>query len=274
MEKKNNKGIVVALVVAIFIILGLGGYIIYDKVLSTEKESKQEESKKEEVNKDEKEKYEEVSIDDEIVTKLIKNVTADTIDVKTAGYFYEKGKILNTEVSNQMKLYLAIQMIQGNPDEMEKNLSKVTPENIASAVKEIFGPDATYTDETLNDACRGMKYNSKTQKYSAYYGCGGALIPTYHGTIVKARKYNDRLEIDQKAMLITYEQSKTNTGDIIINIFNPNDKIDSFEIKSDDDWPEAKDLLEKYKDKLATYKYTFNLEDGNYYFYSVEKVEG
>ena len=37
-EKKNNKGLVWLIVVLIILVLGLIGYIVYDKVLSTEKE--------------------------------------------------------------------------------------------------------------------------------------------------------------------------------------------------------------------------------------------
>ena len=33
------------------------------------------------------------------------------------------------------------------------------------------------------------------------------------------------------------------------------------------------EVLEKYEDKLSQYKYTFKLDDGNYYFYSVERVK-
>ena len=33
------------------------------------------------------------------------------------------------------------------------------------------------------------------------------------------------------------------------------------------------EVLKKYEDKLSQYKYTFKLEDGNYYFYSVERVK-
>lgn len=50
MEKKNNKGIVVALVIAIFIILGLGGYIVYDKVLNKEDIQNNNDKKEEELN--------------------------------------------------------------------------------------------------------------------------------------------------------------------------------------------------------------------------------
>ncbi len=268
MENKSNKGLIGLVIVLIIMVLGLGGYIAYDKVLSAEKDNKQVEN----INKEQKEeKYEEISVDDETVTKLIKNLTADTIDGNKAGYFYEKDKMLNTEVSNQMKLYLAIQMIQGDVDDMEKNLSKVTPKNISSAVKEIFGPDATYTDETLNDACRGMKYNSKTKTYSANYGCGSMLTPHYDGLIIEAKKYDERLEIEQKVMLTTYDIIDDDT--FKVNISNLNEIIDSITLKSDEDEPETKDLLNKYKSKLNTYKYTFNKNGDNYYFYSVERVK-
>ena len=34
MENKNNKGLIVLIVVLIIMVLGLGGYIVYDKVIA------------------------------------------------------------------------------------------------------------------------------------------------------------------------------------------------------------------------------------------------
>ncbi|MBQ3469118.1 MAG: hypothetical protein IJH18_03620 [Bacilli bacterium] len=81
-EKKKGKGLVVFVVILILIILGLVGYILYDKgiILSPKEEPKVE---KEEVKKEEKE---ELDIDSRLVQYLYNMVTEDSNEGCIAGW--------------------------------------------------------------------------------------------------------------------------------------------------------------------------------------------
>ncbi len=61
MEKKTNKGLIGLVIALTIIVLGLGGYIVYDKVLNTDKNNKEVNIKKGESNGD---ATEEKSIED------------------------------------------------------------------------------------------------------------------------------------------------------------------------------------------------------------------
>lgn len=64
-KKKSNGGLIVIIVILLLTTLGLGGFIIYDKLISPEKETKKEEKE----NKETKE-YKEYKIGDKVTIKL------------------------------------------------------------------------------------------------------------------------------------------------------------------------------------------------------------
>lgn len=261
MEKKNNKGIAVTLVIAIFIILGLGGYIVYDKVLSTEKESKQEENKKEEVN--EEKKYEEIATDNELIKKLMCRVNLTSLTSGDfAGYFYSKDRIINTDIDNDIKMFLAFHNIG------KRIGDTISQTQMKDSIKNIFGLDDNYKDVKEGvGGCPWGKFDENTKSYKVMEctGLGGSLIPYYETTIVKALKYEDKIEIFEKVIYIRYTD---NDEKVSKNIYAADKKTIIDENIDGDNYN-----INNYLNELDSYKYTFNLEDGKYYFYSVEKVE-
>lgn len=73
METNKKSGSIVAIVILVILVLGLGGYIVYDKVLSKDTVSSTEESSKNEVNTKNESNSSEQTTSDTKVVDLINN---------------------------------------------------------------------------------------------------------------------------------------------------------------------------------------------------------
>lgn len=69
MENKNNKGLIVLIVILIIMILGLGSYIVYDKVIANDKTINDSTNNSDNVSKDEA-SYKSYNIGDKVTVKL------------------------------------------------------------------------------------------------------------------------------------------------------------------------------------------------------------
>lgn len=269
-KKKSSKEKTVVIVILILIILGLAGYIVYDKDLLGLKEKAASEEQKEDNSETQEEQGTALSVTDTTVTDLMNqmNISTTTDTKKMDGYFYRKGNCTSSEVDNYIKLYLGMKYIEKH--EYNGNLengTKIERETMSNAIKSIFGPTATYTDASATDACPGATYDNASQTYTVVSGCGGTLIPYYEKEVVKAVQYSDRIEIEEKALYAVPEMSDE-TSEVQLKLYTADQETLLDTLSS-----EEKDILTKYQDKLSTYKYTFKEEDGKYYFDSVELMQ-
>ena len=69
MENKNNKGLIVLIVILIIMVLGLGSYIVYDKVIANDKTINDSTNNSDNVSKDEA-SYKSYNIGDKVTVKL------------------------------------------------------------------------------------------------------------------------------------------------------------------------------------------------------------
>ena len=103
-KKKKNKGLIVVIIILILIILGLGGYIVYDKVLKEEPVKVEE--PKEEVLK-EPDFYD--------VSELVKNNYIEKIDTTENDYIkISDGKVL-VKPSDFDEKFVETKGIEGTP---------------------------------------------------------------------------------------------------------------------------------------------------------------
>lgn len=267
-EKKKGKGLVVALVLFILVSIGLGGYIVYDKVLTKEEVKTKTEEKKE--NK--KEETVSIDIDDESIISLFKNSHASVIGPDSKIFQNDELKVENMDEDYKWNLasniYYDKSVNVGNKLELKES-------DVKNAYESIFGPKTYNRPNEIKTICEVFKYNEISKKYEAQTGgCGGATAFGEYEKIVKATKYNDRIEITSaviftdgqtNAMYKDYDKKEKikdlTEEDLVNTVDNPSEK-------------RFKDYVIENKDKLDNYVYTYKLnEDGFYYYTGVKRIK-
>lgn len=268
------------LVLLMIIIVAGTGCAIYYQVdrfnKKTEVDTKTSEEQKEEKTE---EKAEKLDVNSEQVTSLMKKVDVVNDFYSTGeqmqGYFYIKDKYTKNEIDDTIKLLIGLNSIDlknrfERTNEYELGTVKLTALEVRNSIENVFGKDITYNDvkEKITMpfcAVGAVTFNSEDNSYLITEpGCGGTLNPYYSTKIISATKYENRIEIEEKAIYIT--ANTENENNITTNIYKANktDLIAENITTSDYD---------QYFDKTDSYKYTFKLEDENYYFESVEKIK-
>lgn len=263
-NKGKNKGLIGLVIVLIILVLSLGGYIVYDKVI--EKENNKKENKN--ITEKKEEKKEELSITSEEVTGLMKKISITDIDTSLTGWYYQKDKITVDDMDNQIKLIIGLQDNYDVEEEFQENRT-ISKEDIRNSIKKILGDDIKYQDENINSSCYGTaaNYNEKTKQYELTGGCGGVLIPLYKEKISKAYQTDKTIEIYQKAIYVEFES--VDEEGIKENIYKTDRKTEIKKgILSEEDMDYS-----KYFDLSDEFKFTFTKQGNNYYFSSVEKVK-
>lgn len=234
------------------------------------------------------EEYEELSVGASEVTSLYNKVNVFTKYYNNEGltvggdigYLYKASSYDRLTIDNQRKLEIAVSYLMRNNmigkivdvAEDEASFGSIA---LNEAMTEIFGADITYTKEDLERAWCGyghFKYDSTNDIFTADKViplCNAILLPEMETKILEARKYEDRIEIDETNLfiyqkdengIVTYYASYTVREDsdkILTSSSNRSDiSIDNFLEDS----------------KLYKFRYTFRLVDGKYIFESIRKV--
>lgn len=266
------------LILLIIIIIGGTGCAVYYQIDSFNK--KNEEAKSNNQQEEKQEKVKELDVNSEQVTNLMKNLNVVNDYLSTGeqlqGYLYLKDQYDKNEIVDNIKLLIGLNSLdlknrfqKGNTDEL--GTVTLTSEEVRSTIKNIFGPTVIYNDVTKMDACAvgSIAFNTQSNSYFIIEpSCGGVLNPFYKTKVISAKKYSDRIELEEKAIFI--KPNGEDSNNITYNIYKPNktDVIAEIVNLAND----SEDEYSQYFDKTNTYKYTFKLENNNYYFESVEKI--
>ena len=258
MEEKNNgsKSIVILL---LFLVIGLSGYIVYSKLSVKEPVKTNETGKTEEV--------ETLNVKSNFVKDLYEKARFKSIDCFALDDNMTKDYLKVTDFSDTQKMKVVgsnISLTNLNYD--DEGGSTLSEEIFKKAFYEVFGNNVEYTPLTnLKESatCPYVKYDSKNKEYKLIGGCGNVCGQYQIENIVEATKYSDKLEITTAT---AYFRGGT-------------DEFGIHEWYYDKDFKNlisnsAEPDFIQYKDKLQKYKYTFTLdkETGNYYYYSIEKI--
>ena len=249
------------------------------------------------------EKGEEIKLDD----KLVKNLRTkfDFNKMTTIQNIYENIGVSADNMSNELKLELAWNNIafenkNGEWDKTkvfnvgtEKSYATISQEEMKKSLESLFGTNVKYTDATFENnetqpfwTCRNTKGTVKYQnnKYTSnFVEGGGAGYPYIDEHIKKVIKYDDKIEIYVVTAFCTVNEENATEADILIHSdYNKATKkienlVDHYNGKFEGaDTEEKFDLafINKYEEKLHTYKYTFNLDNktGGYNFYRLESM--
>lgn len=265
-KEKSNKGLIVAVVILSLIVVGLGGYLIYDNFFKDDDVNSN--VKKIVFNNNEKEVplYYYYDLYDNLFLPFYEIEREDDI-------YHKNSKLLVNDIDYDDKLLLASMQLASKTGDTYSAYS------LESTYHKMFGDNAEF--KIVNDFgnCPGSTYNSETKMYEFNFECGDTGMRNIYNVPVKATTDGDNLYIYEKSVFVSYKEklNEDNSGEIVdlYKDYDMKEKIASNVVIL------YKDLytfdFSEYYDKLNTYKYTFKsrdaLYDNDYYFYGVEVVE-
>ena len=263
-KRKSSAGIIAVLVI---IVLALGSYIIYDKVLSSPKDNVVDNNKDNKDNNVVEDK--ELALNDYTVVKLYGYVINQDADIND--YFHSNSELTNKTVSNEMKLRIAYQANGKGQYKYSKIISGLNPQTVYTAdvnvvlgqINEIFGSDNGYSHNNegiqgaLGADCGELKYVQSQNNYELKIGegCGGITTYALYTKLVKAVKTKDSIVLTEKSYVL-YSHNEvtkdlTRNSPVIATNANPSDE---------------------YFDKGSTVTYTFKLSDNGTYYFDNSKI--
>lgn len=273
MEKKN-KGLIITIIILAICVLGLGGFIIYDKVIN-------------------KEEIEENTLSDKQLDILGKSLYKKVMNVYSVDYypFFDQNRLYQDDFDNEAKLSIAYNYVLRNQIIGTSNTLKNLQDMDLPVTEYFCGEDGT-----------NCQYDviSKDDFLSAYYSIWGyeenvtiELFSTYN--LYNCDLYNDNIYClpyiggfeGFDFQLINYYKTEKKDGDILVfakfDRIGDNDTIykdpeetikliDNIEINVDEYLDGTYiEKLEKYIADGGVIKVTFKLDKlGNYYWYSSE----
>jgi len=294
--EKNNKlwlGILIGVLASL--VIGLVGYIVYDKVLSKDVDEVVDTKDDFNNNDNEIQQEQEIIIDLSLDNSTVKNLSDKVIGVYTNNemadyidYFYKKDRILLNEQDISFKLSLALETLTDlfdfNSDGYDCNtgicgISYISEEIVKDAYFDLFGNDAHYERALFtnsNSNCSGSEgyvWSDENNRYESvsYGGCGGFV---FGGTISKlgyAKQITssnlDRIELYE---YFAYEAPSVDSD--VVRYYSDYNRTNL--IISTTDRYSNDVFFNEFVDDVGIYKYTFEKDKyGTYVFTSVEKVK-
>lgn len=289
-EKNNGKSIIALVLVLILIILGLIGYICYDKIyLDSNNRNDIQKNEGDDNDLNNSNSIQDISIDSGIVTDAIKILNNIYISDDA---LYKKNSYNISEISNYDLVATALINIEHSyivsacVDEPKKTVSfetlnfalnkyvlnqTITPNIVKSLKKESSYPDAKYE---VADTGIELKENG----LKLYGSCGDIFggEDFVNKKIIKAEKDGQNLYIYEKQAFASYSDN-TKNDELLVDYYLDYNKtkviekgLDSIEF-TDTNGNVGKNSTPKW-DLYNTYKYTFKIVDNTYYFQSFELV--
>lgn len=269
---EGKKGLVITIVVMVFLILGLGGYIAYDIV----QEKKQAESKTT--------KYDDKDIDLNVFFQI--SDTLNSFDKAFnnpkslyIGYIYVNKKLRAEKFNMGAAIYASMvsDMTVSNPP---------TPYYIPEAkvkfnFNKIFGKNLNYqVDEVQSGEVYKVAYYENATDPPVRYDYFAPIENNVYSDRYVAINYKTRLEedkviVNRRVCFLEFVPAANGKDYESVKIYTNHKKteyIGTMELINGNYNENA--ILAKFGSKLARYDYTFVPEKGNEYsFYSIEKVK-
>lgn len=273
-ESKKNKGVIVVISILVVIVLTLGGYILYDKVLKKD-EVREENPMEEKEEIEEEEELFDNAIKEEISQKISILESIQKIDTEQneIAPIYKKD-IKSSDMSNDIKLdsvldNLYYQKNGKSPVTTDYDLSMYGGEEFVQLdlleVENVYYN--LYGDKKIEhkniESCPQYIYDSKNQKYYGAAACGGTTNLSIESYIYKYTTKSDKLyayvslaivEADDQGTIVYTDYERQN------KYSNPINNLENII------------TIDNYKE-FSQYQYTFTKnDDGTYYFDSIEKI--
>ena len=112
-----------------------------------------------------------------------------------------KDSYKETEIDNAIKLIIALNNTDLSQLSTENDEITLNADEVKTTIKKIFGPNFTYTDVERLEGCNLITFDSQNNNYNIKkLKCNKNDTSTYKTKIMHAKKYNDRIEIEEKAI--------------------------------------------------------------------------
>lgn len=212
----------------------------------------------------------------------------DSVEVK---YLYDMAHVddscvlLHREVFNNKKLlandmlseyksqlasrYFGTYVLEGAHDANGYSLIYVGEDRVRDAYDLIFGNGSGDAVTSVKYGIYDLKYNPTMKRFDAYVtGGGGWTCDVYQEEVIKAVKYNDRVELTTVVWFMFNDKEG-----IYRDVYGEEIIVDDFDWGTDGD-DSVNVFLNTYQQQLQTYRYTFKLNDNGFYnYYSVERIK-
>lgn len=261
----ENKWFIIAIVVLSLITVGLGGFIVYDKVFVVKKEEA------------EKTIIGEKEIDLNVFYKI--GETLDTLDKafndSTSAYFgypYLKAEVKVDKFDKGAALFVAMykDLIKTNTPQVLKG------QRVKNNYEKLFGKNLTYTPTNVSS---GEKYNVmyvKDGDYYAYTILENKLLnqPEYRCINISTKLYDDEIIVKRKIFYVEYALNPEGTERIKAAVYKDSSKkklITTIDLKTgylNDD-----EIIAKYSSSVNTYTYSFKEKQADKHIISSIKKE-
>ncbi|MBP3841871.1 MAG: hypothetical protein IK997_07125 [Bacilli bacterium] len=269
-EKQKRKGTGVIIVILLIVILGLCGYIAYDKFLNNTKDDTTEE--KETKNNEKKEttkKEENLEVTNKEVTDLFDSITnANTRYCGVSELFTDK-KITVNDIDNDLASDIALYNLRTSGVSFKEG-STITKKQLDDTITKLFGKNYKYTHGNIRN-CPSFTYDESKEIYTVgMSACGGTCGPRDYVKIVKATKTDSKIELNIRVLFRGDEEFKNAGGYSYPKYYKDSKK--TIEVDLTRDYENIPlETSENYQ-KGSLYKMIFTNEDGNYVFTSSELV--
>lgn len=265
---ENKRGSILGYLFLILIILGLAGYIVYDKdLLHLKNEEKSATT----------EKKNEVKIDYNTLYQI--GNTLDYLDAafnevgtSFTGYIYKEKKLLASKFSNEAAVYSAIRrdLIASNTRQILANGT------VKINFESMYGNYLSYNPKDISTGNSSfISYSPTTTSYSYILPLKTNIyVPRYHTKTVKTETKNDDILVTRKLYYIEYVVNANGVA-TQANVYKDANKKETIgQIDLRDGSLNDKEVLDKFSSKFNTFIYHFKRKkDDNYSFYSIERIK-
>ena len=266
-RKSSNKLLTTLVIILLIAVLGLTGFVVYDKVLKKDKvEPNTTDNSDNERNGNEEIK--DLNIYDDIVLKLTYPSKILWFKTSDKNWDYEDFKV------DSANRYAMMQIAAANVkciDDDDKVNAKCSAKEIESNFKKIFGPDMNYYNGDVEESNTCLDIGEyKDGAYIRQRGCGGDSV---YSTIIYTKTYKAQ-QTEDNIYVYEYVQSVTvglkdpmnyQSDGVAYLLDKQGNKLEEI------DYDNYESIARKRINdgKADTYKWTFKKQsDGNYYFYS------
>ena len=260
-----NKKVIITIVILVLLVIGLGGYIAYDKIYLNYFNEESAKTTINEVTLDVNDLFE--------VGKVLEKLDNAYGDNNSTyfGYLYDLKKRVNkvSELGKDELTYAAIhdEIIFSGTEQ------KLPATKVKNNMNEMFGSNTKYNEATITAGTSYIfNYDDVTKSYIYTVPVLTTIYsPTYIVRNISTSVEDGKIIITRKAFYVEYERSGdgTYTSATIYKSKNKNNKLITLSLKNG--LLSVDEVFAKTSSKMNTYIYTFTEDVGGYKLYQIER---
>lgn len=259
---KKGVGLLIIIGALLIVVMGLGGYILYDKFGET-KETENTEEKKEEKKE---EKVENLEVTSKEVTDLFSSITIGWNRYCGVNNYFTDKKVSTNDMDNDIVTAIVLSNLNKTGVTFNEG-STFTKKQVEDTITKLFGKNYKYTYKTI-DSCPIFTYDETKEVYTAGPSdCGGTCGAIAMKKVVKAIKTDSKIELYVRALFPEMATDENGYAYAKYYKYKSNE-----EIQLERDYNNNPTETDANYQKGSLYKMTFTKEDNNYVFTSSEPV--